>query len=190
MSRRYQRIGGGPAPTDGCELLHGIAAQLSLGFPLVRKDPALSLAREAYPDDSAAQTALSWTLRRILPRGVDAAAVIEVESRERLVAAMKECVLYRFSLARDARNGSSAVEYRATVLGGFRGSVRAMVAYHQDAWSGPVADTKWSFALGDDDVLEFVTTHSVYAHPEGAEALARLIADAMGRPVHGEPSDR
>ena len=103
---------------------------------------------------------------------------------------MKECVLYRFSLARDAHNGSSAVEYRATVLGGFRGSVRATVAYHQDAFSGPVAETKWSFSLGGDDVLEFVTTHSVYAHPEGPEALARLIADAMGRPVHGEPSDR
>jgi hypothetical protein len=156
----------------------------------VRKDPALTLAREAHPDDGDAQTALSWTLRRILPRGVDAAAVIELESGKRLVAAMKECVLYRFSLAGDTHEGQGAVEYRATVLGGFRGSVRATVAYHQDAFSGPVAETKWSFSLGDDDLLEFVTTHSFYAHPEGAEALARLIADAMGRPVHGEPSDR
>jgi hypothetical protein len=156
----------------------------------VRKDPALSLAREAFPDDSHAQTALSWTLRRILPRGVDAAEVVELENGKRLVAALKECVLYRFSLAADAHNGSGAVEYQASVLGGFRGSVRATVAYHQDAWSGPVAETRWSFSLGDDDVLEFVTTHSVYAHPEGAEALARLMADAMGRPVHGEPSDR
>ena len=79
---------------------------------------------------------------------------------------------------------------RATVLGGFRGSVRASVAYRQDAFSGPVAETRWSFSLGDGDMLAFVTTHSVYAHPEGPEALARLIADAMGRPVHGEPSDR
>jgi hypothetical protein len=137
-----------------------------------------------------ARSTMSWSLRRVLPPEVEAVAVLQLERGERIIAAIEGEVLYRFAPRSGREDGPSAVEYSVTCLTADKGHVRATVSYRHDQWSGPVAATQWSFYLDHDDVLSFTTTHPVYAHPEGAEELARRIAGALGRPVHGQPSDR
>lgn len=131
---------------------------------------------------------MSWTLRRVLPADVDAAAVLESDGR-RVIAAVHEGLLYRFE-AGGSDDGPAAISYSVSPLRAERGAVRARVSYRHGEWSGPVAETSWAFSIADDDVFEFRTEHPVYSRPEGAEELARVLAAELGCPVEGQPSDR
>lgn len=156
----------------------------------MRQDRAIPLVQGAFSDESReAQDALIWTIRRVLPRRTEAVDVLSDAPAGPMVLGIHECVLYRFELGR-GDDQANRVTYTVTALRGDRGRVEASVVYRRDNWGGPIAETTWRFAFAEDDRLEFKTDHPVYSNPEGLEEIARLIADAMGRPAGGQPSDR
>lgn len=152
----------------------------------MRKIRAIELAAGTVPSgDAEARTALTWTLRRVLPPQEDVATALETAEGRRIVAALHGGILYRFSLSEPGE-----VDYTVSHLSPHGSRVRATVSYTHDAtWTGPVSHTRWEFSLGADDVLCFSSSHNVQGRPEGAELLARLIAERLGHPVYGEPSD-